>query len=77
MDQVSVEAHVAAILNDFWMVRHCARGGRTGVMREQRRLAIHQLGLTIRRAFSSCNDFEPLIAAVVNGGRPKDYDPPF
>lgn len=76
MDSKSTAAHVAAILNDWYMVRHYARGGRTGIGRLQRQQAIYKLGLTVRHAFTTSDDFEALLAAVVSGGRPND-DPPF
>lgn len=67
---------VSAILNDAWMVRHYARGGRIAIQREQRSNAIHHLGVTVRDAFNQSDDFEALLAAVVDGLRPRD-DPPF
>ena len=69
---------VAAILNDWWMVRHYARGGRmrqTSAMAVQRRQAIQKLGLTVRNAFALSEDFEPLLAAVVNGGSQREEQP--
>ena len=68
---------VSAILNDWWMVRHYARGGRTSIGRKHRQEAIRKLGLTIRDAFNRSDDFEALLAAVVAGGKPEDYEPPF
>lgn len=67
---------VAAILNDAWMVRHYVRGGRVSIQRDQRDEAIRRLGLTVRDAFNSSEDFETLLAAVVDGLRPRS-DPPF
>jgi hypothetical protein len=67
---------VSLILNAAWMVRHYARGGRSTIQRTERTQAIQKLGLTVREAFSQSEDFEPLLAAVVDGLRPKD-DPPF
>jgi hypothetical protein len=67
---------VAQILNAGWMVRHYARGGRLTIQRTQRTQAIQKLGLTVREAFNRSEDFEPLLAAVVDGLRPRD-DPPF
>jgi hypothetical protein len=60
----------ARILNDWYMVRYYPRG----VRREQ---AIIKLGLTIREAFSASNDFKALIAAVLDGGRPREEQQPF
>jgi len=68
--------YVAAILNDWWMVRHYARGGRSSIGRLQRQQAIQKLGLTVRDAFNRSDDFEALLAAVADGAHPKD-DPPF
>lgn len=70
------ERHVASILNAAWVVRHYARGGRTTIQRPERTRAIRELGLIVRGAFSSSDDFEALLAAVVDGLRPKD-EPPF
>ena len=67
---------VAQILNDWYIVRHYKRGGRAGgVGRERRQQAVQKLGLTIREAFNRSNDFEALIAAVLDGGRPQDHQP--
>ena len=67
---------VAAILNASWMVRHYARGGRSEIHSKERNRAIYDLGLAVRLAFDTSEDFESLLAAVVDGLRPKD-DPPF
>lgn len=77
MQRADTDALVAAILNDWWMVRHYARGGRTAIGCEHRAQAILKLGLTIRHSFSISDDFEALIAAILAGGNPKEYDPPF
>ena len=66
----------AAISNDCWMVRHYAPS-RTPTMRLQREKAIMKLGLTVRKAFNSSEDFEPLLAALVDGLRPRSEKPPF
>ena len=67
---------VARILNEWYMVRHYKRGGRPGgVGSARRQQAIQKLGLTIREAFNRSNDFEALIAAVLDGGRPQDSQP--
>ena len=58
--------YVARILKDWYMVRYYQRGG---LRREQ---AILKLGITIREAFAESNDYRALIAAVLDGGRPKD-----
>ena len=70
------EAHVARILNAAWMVRNYARGGRSQISQAQRERAIQALGAIVREAFHSSEDFEPLLAAVVEGLRPKE-EPPF
>jgi len=67
---------VAAILNAAYMVRYYARGGRSTIGREMRCQAILRLGLTVRGAFDRSDDFEALLAAIVDGLRPKD-DTPF
>ena len=76
MEARGTEEAVAAILNAAWMVRHYARGGRARINSLDRKNAILQLGLTVRQAFNQTEDFESLLAAVVDGLRPKD-DPPF
>ena len=63
--------HVSAILNSWWMVRHY--GHARSIQRKQ---AIQRLGLTIREAFASSDDFEELLRAVVEGCFPQDI-PPF
>ena len=68
--------HVSSILNAAWLVRHFARGGRSAIQRKERTAAIRKLGVTVRDAFSTSEDYESLLAAVVDGLRPKD-DPPF
>lgn len=67
---------VASILNAGWMVRHYARGARSGLQRAQRNQAIRSLGETVRHAFSVSSDYEALLAAVADALRPRD-DPPF
>jgi len=62
------KAHVAAILNASWPVRQYVRPSQ----RLQRQQAILKLGLTVREAFNNSEDFEPLLAAVADGLRPRD-----
>jgi hypothetical protein len=62
----------AGILNAAWMVRHYARGGRSAIHSAQRREAIQALGVTVRDAFNSSDDYEALLAAIVDGLRPRD-----
>ena len=68
-------ALVAAIFNAAYMVRHYARGGRVNIQRAQREQAILQMGLAVRDAFNRSEDFEALLAAVVEGLRPKEDQP--
>lgn len=68
---------VAAIFNAAYMVRHYARGGRLRnsrfkILRDQ---AILKMGLTVRDAFNRSDDFEALLAAVLNALSPKDEQP--
>lgn len=65
-------ALVAQILNAAWLVRHYVRGGRSTIQRKQRTQAIHELGLAVRHAFAESEDFEPLLAAVADGLKPRD-----
>lgn len=57
------------------MVRHYERGARLAIQRIQRQQAIQKLGLIVRAAFAESDDFEPLLAAVVDGLRPRDPQP--
>lgn len=71
------EQLVAAIMNAAWMVRHHQRGGRSSIGRTQRAQAVQLLGLVVRDAFATSDDFEPLLAAIVDGLRPRAEPPPF
>lgn len=68
------EGYIHVIYNDWWMVRHYALQ-RTPTERLRRRQAIRKLGLTVRAAFNSSDDFEPLLIALVEGANPKEYRP--
>lgn len=59
------------ILNACWMVRHYGTQ-RTPAMRLRRRQAIQALGLVLREAFASTDEFEPLLVAIVDGLLPRD-----
>jgi hypothetical protein len=61
----------ATILNAAWWVRHYGRAAN----RTQRAQAILALGLTVRAAFDQSEDFEPLLAAIVDGLRPPELRP--
>lgn len=76
MGPTDTAALVAAILNAGFMVRHYARGARGRLQRAERTQAIQHMGLAVREAFNRSEDFEPLLAAVVDGLRPRD-EPPF
>ena len=65
---------VAAILNGGWMVRNYALQ-RTAHNRLRRAQAIKKLGLVVRHAFNTSEDFEALLGAVVDGLRPRDNQP--
>ena len=69
-----LNALAAAIRNDAWMVLHYSPQ-RTPAMRLRRSQAILKLGLTVRHAFAVSDDFEPLLAAVVDGLKPRDERP--
>ena len=60
-------AHVAAILNAAYLVRHYRRP----VTREQRAQAIHDMAGALRAALASVSDAEALLYAVAVGL----YDP--
>lgn len=68
MDQDTAEL-VSLILNASWMVRHYSR---STAMRSQ---AILKLGHTLRYALAKSEDFEPLIAAILDGLRPAERRP--
>lgn len=67
---------VARIYNAAYQVRYYARGGRNRITAEKRAEAIRLLGLVVRAAFNSTDDFEPLLTAIFDGLSPKDA-PPF
>ena len=69
---------VAILLNCAWLVRHYVRGARSTIGREQRQQAILDMGLAVRDAFNSSDpaQYESLLAAIVDGLRPRD-EPPF
>lgn len=71
-------ALVAGILNAAYMVRHYARGARqrSSPAAAKRADAIRALGVIVRDAFNSSEEFEVLLGAVVDGLRPRD-EPPF
>lgn len=73
---LELEAMSAEIRNAAYFVRHYRRG-RTGRILELRRQAIVRLGLTVREAFNKSDDFEPLLAAIVDGLRPQEDPPAF
>lgn len=71
---------LSAIHSAAWMVRHYARGyghRPTSPLRIKRDNAIRELGLLVREAMNSSEDFEPLLAAVVDGLRPRLEEQPF
>ena len=73
----SSEMPVHRILNAAWMVRNYSRGY-SGIGLNNRQRAINQLGRTIRDAFANAKeeDYERLLAAILDGLRPRD-DRPF
>lgn len=72
----TAEQHVQAIRHAAYLVRHYGRGARSRIHRSQRAAAIHALGLAVRQAFNESDDFETLLAAIVDGLRPRE-EPPF
>ena len=60
----------AAILNACYHVRYYYRGARTSIGRDKRQQAILALGLLLREIFNRTEDFEPRLAALVDGLRP-------
>lgn len=70
-------AHVAAILNAGYMVRHYQRGARAAMQRTHRRLAIEHMGELTREAFNACAPahYEALFTAIVDALRPREEQP--
>lgn len=74
MDSMPEAERLAAeIRHACWIVRSYRRP----LQREQRAQAIARLGHTVRHAFASSEDFERLLAALVEGLQADDYRPPF
>lgn len=71
-----VTQYVAAIYSKCWWVRHYQRGGRSNIEKDARAASILALGLVCREAFAQSDDFEALLAAIVDGLNTKDA-PPF
>lgn len=68
---------VSAIYNACWWVRNYERGARVTALSLYRKQAILKLGLTCREIFNHTDDFEPVLAALVDGLRPRDPPSPF
>lgn len=66
---------VSAILNACYLVRYYERGGRSSIGRLQRQQAIQALGLQLREILNRSDDFEPILAALADGLRPRDIQP--
>lgn len=58
---------VSSIYNACWWLRN-SRGKRNA----QRQQAILAVGLAVRSAFQQTEDFEPLLAALLDGLSPRD-----
>lgn len=71
MEQLPTEVtDCAAIRNACYHVRYYRRGARTCIGREKRQQAIRDLGLILREILNRTDDFEPRLAALVDGLRP-------
>ena len=68
-----VQHHASQIRNAAWLVRHYCRP----IHRKQRAAAVLELGRVVRAAFNACEDFEPLLIAILEGLKPQDYTRPF
>ena len=68
---------VHRILNAAWMVRNYSRGY-SGLGLHKRQRAVTALGRIVREVFANAKeeDYERLLAAIVDGLRPKE-DRPF
>lgn len=60
----SAKMLAAEIRNEAWLVRHYCRN------RLRREQAVLKLGLAVRNAFAASDEFEPLLAAILDGLRP-------
>jgi len=69
-----LDMRLAEIRNAGYLVRHYALQ-RTSHARLLRAQAITKMGLAVRAAFSNSDDFEPMLAAVADGLRPRDERP--
>lgn len=67
MREGETTSHVAAILNRGYMLRYYCRPGQE----VKRAEAIRALGLAVRAAFKSSDNFEPLLAAVLDALDPR------
>ena len=66
--------HISAIHNAAFLVRHYAsQRGSSGRLR--RAQAVLQLGLAVREAFNQSDDFETILAALLDDLRPLDRRP--
>ena len=65
---------VIAIYNDCWPIRYYAEQ-RTAYARLRRAQAIKKLGLTLRHAFNTCDEFEALLGALIDGLSHKPNQP--
>ena len=78
MEQLPTEVtDCAAIRNACYHVRYYRRGARTCIGREKRQQAIRDLGLILREIFNRTEDFEPRLAALVDGLSHKSEEQPF
>ena len=72
-----VDGLAGTIYNAGWMVRNYKRGGRSLIQRAEREQAIRHLGLAVRHAFNTSDDFERLLIALFDALNAKDHEPPF
>ena len=67
--------HIGNIRNACWMVRFYARGGRSEIGSKERDRAIKQLAIALRDALTESDQYETILAALLDGLRPKDEAP--
>lgn len=66
------------IANACWWVRYHTRNARRKWQTDKQRLeAIAQLALILAHGLAVTTDYEAILAALVEGLRPRDVDPPF
>lgn len=69
------ERLAAEIRNLAWFVRYYRRGRTSAIFAPERRAAILALGRAVAMAFRTCDEYEVLLTAILDGLAPQDPDP--